>query len=621
MSSTGEHTTTLHILCIEDHPLDRELISRQLQRDDIWGELRFALSFAGTLGEAVMLAQTTTVDVCLADLVLPDSRGIETVHVLRRVLPTAAIVVITADTDPLTLRQAVYANVQGYLVKGEYASGALARTIIAAWERARLEQRLAETSDKLRRLQEQYRALLEFLPDGVIMTDSHARILYLNPAAQELLGRSSGELLGEELVGLPSSIEQPIEVVIAHRAGKLRSALVHCQHAAVDGQAVVFYFLRDITEQRTYEQQRRHRERIELLGMLASGVAHDINNLLSPIMLGVQTLLRGANDDRQRRVLTMIEESARRGAELIRQVLSYARAQDTQRQLIAPYDVIAEEEPYWHSLLPASITLDVRGVDRLAPAFYGDRLQVKQALTHLVTNAKEAIGNAPGTIRIAAYATSRNDPRLASKGIADDSFVVFDVSDTGCGIPEDLRHRIFEPFFTTKSGASGLGLYTVLTIVKRHHGVIHVDSRVGEGTTVSIFFPLVEDSTEHRGVVLLLIPSATMRQLVRSTLEAEGFRILEASSPAEVLSVFVAASSSVEIVIADDDPSVPGCLEKLGAIRQLKPSVRIVLLCSLLAQGALRQLEGNVVDRFIAKPFTDQMLLDAVAGLNCAPGG
>lgn len=607
----GTPGRTLRILCIEDHPLDRQILSRQLKRSGVWDDLAFDVHFASTLGEAVMNARTREPDICIVDLYLPDSHGIETLHAIRRILPHCAIVVVTADDDTAMLRNAIYANVQGYLVKGEYTAPALLRTLLAAWERAQLERQLAETTDQLRQAQAQYRALLEFLPDAVIMTDATGRILYLNAAAQELLGRSSGELIGEELTRPFGSTDYTTDLAIPQRDGRLRYAVMRMQRAIVSGKDVTIYFLHDVTERRRREQQQLDRQRNDVLGMLASGIAHDINNLLSPIMLGVQTLQRTASDERIRKVLSMIEQSAKRGAELVRQVLSYARSQDLHREPIRPADLIQELLRSFRPLLPPRIELAVNEPEPDVPPFVADRTQVFQALSNLVSNAADELHERGGTITVTAYCAKPDDPRLSAKGLGQGAYVVFEIADTGGGIPEENRSRIFEPFITTKPNRPGLGLYTVLTIVKRHRGTIDIESSA-DGTRVSLFFPVGQDHTVGQTAVLVASPSVTMRHLVIATLEAAGYTALEAASPAEALATFIANANNIDIVLADDSDNVPFPLEKLRAMKELKPELRIIFVCSLLERQSLAELEDKVVTAFLAKPFTDTMLLETL---------
>ncbi|MCX7930251.1 MAG: ATP-binding protein [Chlorobi bacterium] len=605
----------LRVLCIEDHPLDREILRRQLEQSHVVDDTKFDIHFAPTLGEAIMLMQSRDAfDVCIVDLYLPDSRGIETLHALRKFAQDVAIVVVTGDSDVAMLRQAIYANVHSYLVKGEYSSGAIGRAILAAWERAQLERRVAEATELVRQSQAQYRALIEFLPDAVIMTNADGRILYLNPAAQELLGRTSGELVGEELLS-PRRVGISGDIVIARSDGHLRYVVLRTQYAVVDGKHVHLYFLHDVTERRTLETQLRAFQRSELLGVLASGIAHDLNNLLAPIMLGVQTLLRMPHDQRTGKVLSMIEQSARRGADLIKQMLSYARSQDGQQhQPIAPARLVADVLRLHASRIPASITVDTSGLADDAPTFYADYNQMIQILLNLFANAIDAIGDQEGKIRLAAYRTESTDPRLVDKGISDTSYLVFEVADTGHGIPEEVRTRIFEPFFTTRQGAAGLGLYTVLAIVKRHRGTLHVESSSGKGTCVSVFFPL-EETAQHatKTTVLVVSPSTTVRNLVRTTLEDVGAKVLEASTTAEALTTFIKVSSEVDIIVADDDEHIRIDTDKLSAIKQLKPNIHIVALCPLIVDEHVVALDGTVVDTFIPKPFTDRMILDALA--------
>ncbi len=608
---SGTPRRALRILCIEDHPLDRQILARQLSESSVWDDCAFDVHFASTLGEAVMSVRTQEPDICIVDLYLPDSHGIETLHALRRILPHCAIVVVTADDDPGMLRHAIYANVQGYLVKGEYSAPALLRTLLAAWERAQLERQLAEATDQLRQSQAQYRALLEFLPDAVIMTDAAGRILYLNAAAQELLGRSSGELIGEELTRPFGSTDYSTDLAIPQRDGRLRYAVMRMQRAIVSGQEVTIYFLHDITERRRREQEQLEQQRNDVLGMLASGIAHDINNLLSPILLGVQTLLRSASDERTRKVLGMIEQSAKRGAELVRQVLSFARSQDIRREPIRPADLLQEVVRAFRSILAPTIDLVVSEPDPDIPPVIADRAQVLQALSNLVSNAADELNERGGTITLTAYRAKPDDPRLTARGLSNGAYVVFDVADTGGGIPTEILPTMFDPFVTTKPNRAGLGLYTVLTIVKRHRGTIDVESSVA-GTRVSLFFPISQETPVGKTAVLVVTPSATVRNLVTATLEDAGYTVLEAASPAEALATFIGNASSVDIVLADDADSVPFPLDKLRAMKELKPELRIILLCGLLERQSLAELEEKVVTAFLAKPFTDTMLLETL---------
>ncbi len=605
----------LRILCIEDHPLDRQILARQLIQPSFFEDVLLDVHFATTLGEAVMLVREHAPDVCLVDLYLPDSHGIETLHSLRRILPHCAIVVVTATDDASMLRHAIYANIQGYLVKGEYSATALLRTIVAAWERAQLERQLAEITEQLKQSHAQYRTLLEFLPDAVIMTDLSGRILYLNGAAQELLGRSTGELIGEELAHPQISTDYTSDVAIPQRNGRLRYATLRTQRAIVSGQDVLIYFLHDVTQRRRHENEHLVRQRNDVLGMIASGIAHDINNLLSPIMLGVQTLLRTASDERTRNVLTMIEQSAKRGAELVRQVLSFSRSIDTNYELIHPADIIEEIERYYRRMFPPTVELVTRLSPNHVPLVVADRGQLIQALECLVSNAADALDDKGGAISVAAYPAPADDPRLTAKGLGGYSYVVFEVSDTGHGIPEHIYSTMFEPFVTTKPNRPGLGLFTVRTIVKRHRGAIDVESNQN-GTRVSLFFPTNHIHDSHHAGVLVVTPSATLRHLITATLEAASYRVFQSQSPAEALTTFLSAANSVDIVLVDHSENSPIPQEKLRAMKDLKPELQIILLCGLLERETLAALEGNVVSAFLAKPITERVLLETIASLH-----
>ncbi len=305
----------------------------------------------------------------------------------------------------------------------------------------------------------------------------------------------------------------------------MRYAALRTQRAIVSGQDVLIYFLHDVTQRRRQENEHIERQRNDVLGMIASGIAHDINNLLSPIMLGVQTLLRTASDERTRNVLAMIEHSAKRGAEFVRQVLSFSRSIDTNYELVHPADILEDMERYYRRMFPPTVELVTRHSPNHIPPIIADRDQLMQALGCLVSNAADALDDTGGTVSVAVYAAPVDDPRLTAKGLGGNSYVVFEVSDTGHGIPEDIRPTMFEPFVTTKPNRPGLGLFTVRTIVKRHRGAIDVESNQN-GTRVSLFFPTNHIHDPHHAGVLVVTPSATLRHLITATLEAASYRVL-----------------------------------------------------------------------------------------------
>ncbi|GIV56457.1 MAG: hypothetical protein KatS3mg040_1225 [Candidatus Kapaibacterium sp.] len=278
---------------------------------------------------------------------------------------------------------------------------------------------------------------------------------------------------------------------------------------------------------------------------------------------------------------------------------------------IRPAEVLQEVASTFRPVLPSTIELVVNQPAPDIPPVIADRAQVVQALSNLVSNAADELHKRGGTITLAAYRAMPEDPRLTTRGLGDGSYVVLEVADTGGGIPEEIRSTLFEPFVTTKPDHPGLGLYTVLTIVKRHRGTIDVESNPA-GTRVSLFFPIGQEHPVGQTAVLIASPSATVRNLVAATLEDAGYTVLEAASPAEALATFIGNASRVDIVLADDTDSIPFPLDKLRAMKELKPELGIILLCSLLERQSLAELEEKVVTAFLAKPFSDTMLLETL---------
>jgi PAS domain S-box-containing protein len=390
-------------------------------------------------------------------------------------------------------------------------------------------------------------------------------------------------------------------------------------------------FITDITERKLLESQVLQAQRIESIGTLAGGIAHDLNNVLAPIMMAGDLLADRAPDRETAQLLNVVSTSAKRGAELVRQILLFARGIEGPRVTVDCPRLLIELRTLLESSLPKSIRFNLEVAPGL-PAISGDPVLLHQALLNLSVNARDAM---PTGGRLSIYASqttvSASSPRPHPDAVPG-AFVRIDVSDTGCGIPDILKGQIFDPFFTTKGvgRGTGLGLSTARSIVKAHRGFITFVSTEGIGTTFSIFLPtddsnLMRPAREEpakgspgqipRGsgeTILVVDDEESVRLMMRSTLENFGFKTVGAADGSEAVSLFRASPSLFQAAVVDMQmPGLDG-VRTILALRHVKPDLAIIAASGLATSKNKEEAAANGVRHFLSKPFSIDTLIRTV---------
>lgn len=381
----------------------------------------------------------------------------------------------------------------------------------------------------------------------------------------------------------------------------------------------------DVTEQKALEARYLRAQRMESIGTLASGVAHDLNNILAPIMLTVPVLRSNLKEEQRDELLSTIEASAKRGTQIIKQVLTFGRGLEGEKRLLQLDVLIKEMKKIMRGTFPKDI-LVLSAIEADLWPVLGDTTQLHQVLLNLCINARDAMPDG-GTLRMrAANLTVEAGAARLLPEIVPGTYVLLEVIDTGCGMPPEVVERIFDPFFTTKSvgHGTGLGLSTTLGIVKSHGGFIRVLTEAGKGSTMQIYLPA---SPEHdpakadaadappphgHGELLLLVddePSVTAA--TRALLESSGYRILVAGDGTEALAVFATNSDSIAAVIADLMMPVMDGVSLTRALRMLQPALPIVASSGLGARR-IEELELSNVDAILHKPYGPDVLLRTI---------
>lgn len=491
-------------------------------------------------------------------------------------------------------------------------------------------------------------ALLNVATDAILLRDLDNRILYWNQGAERLYGWTAAEAIGRKSTELicPDAIakvEQALQTVMetgqwqgelskVNKAGK--KLLVENRWTLIRNEQgepkSILTVATDITERKLLERQFLRAQRMESLGTLASGIAHDLNNILTPILAAAQLLpLQIPNPTEQNQtLLTILSESAKRGSDLVTQILSFARGMDGQHTTIQLGHVLAELLRVVQQTFPKSIQIDRHIPTETLWLISADATQLHQVFMNLCVNARDAMPEG-GTLELTAenivldenYARMNIDAHVGA-------YVVVTVSDTGMGIPPEIMERIFEPFFTTKEvgKGTGLGLSTTLGIVKSHGGFMNVYSEVNRGTRFKVYFPAIEgteippaqDLTTFKGneeLVLVVDDEAAIREITKATLESYNYRVLTASDGVEAMTQYAQHQQAIEMVLLDlMMPTVDG-LTTIRALQKMNPNVLIVAMSGLRANGSIAQAASVGVQHFLAKPFTAQELLQVLHNL------
>ena len=497
--------------------------------------------------------------------------------------------------------------------------------------------------DTTRRLAEQA-ALLDIARDAIIVRGLDHRVRYWNRSAAELyeipaaeaLGMPVTELIYDDLDDFDHAASEVLregywagELIHRTRGGK--SIVADCRwqvlHDAEGAPQAVLCVNTDITAYRKEQETNARSQRMESLGTLAGGIAHDLNNVLTPILMSAQLLAHDERDPGRLELLATLESSAKRGAEMVRQVLAFARGVAGHREKVSMDDLLDDVESYARDALPAEIDLAVSRPDSLA-ASTGDATQFMQVMTNLLLNARDAMPGG-GRLRVNA-AIEHHDTEVVSIGHVAPAgeYAVFSVEDTGHGMTPDVVAKVFEPFFTTKDAGkgTGLGLSTTLAIVRSHGGFMQVYSEPEHGTCFRVGFPIsssaprprptqVEGEPLPRGNgehVLVVDDEEFVRRITSQTLEAHGYRTTQASNGQEAIDIIESGRARVDLVVTDMMMPVMDGAATTAYLEEHHPQIPIIAASGLTSHGDSSGSVGMGVSRFMPKPYTTSVLLTNV---------
>lgn len=487
-------------------------------------------------------------------------------------------------------------------------------------------------------------ALLDAANDAIFVMDLDYRIQYWNQGAEKIYGYRADEVNGrlalEVLDCDPAAFAGAMAKMqsdgsftgeLVHRAALAEQIISQCRWSAVVSDAkepaAILAIHSDITQKKKLEAQFLRVQRMESIGALAGGIAHDLNNTLAPILLAASLMSTDDLSEDQLESLATIEACTRRGAAMVKQLLAFARGSGDHRARVALLPIAKELQQIIRDTFPKDIVFELATEPDIWEV-EADATQIHQVLTNLCVNARDAMPSG-GRLAItmqrveldAEYVMTNLEARVGP-------YVVITVEDTGIGMSPDVVEMIYEPFFTTKEvgRGTGLGLSTSHAIVRNHGGFLRVYSEIGKGTEFKVYLPalppegLTKDGAPPKSLypqgcgelILVVDDEESIRQMAERTLKKYGYEVLTAANGAEALSLCGRRQSEIALVLMDMTMPVMDGPATVVALRAMNPKLKVVGASGLGANANLERAHQAGMSHFIAKPYTAEVILRKV---------
>jgi PAS domain S-box-containing protein len=630
----------------DDYVITRDLICEI-------GQERYQLDWASSYDAGWDVLQRREHHICLVDYRLGERTGLEFLRAAQQLNSLAPMILLTGQGDHEVDLEAMKAGAADYLIKSQLNADLLERSLRYAIVNNRAGEHLRRDRDLISQI-------METSPVGILVVNRAGRITFANRRAGEVLGLARTKMAQEHLdvfswrlldldghaseAGAPTSLKEVVEngrpLQAACHAVELGvpaagSRLLLSLNAAplfdaqnqIDGMVIS---VEDISGRLQLEAQLRQSQKLDSIGQLAAGVAHDINNILTIIQGHTGLLLQSAlaqND--AAKSLNQISAAADRAARFVRQLLMFSRKQSLQTTPLDLGAVLRNLEGMLARLIGEDISLGLACGDEVPPRVEADLGMIEQIVMNLAVNARDAMPRG-GTLTLATSTvifdplSARHHPEARAG-----SFVCLTVSDTGCGIEKQILPRIFDPFFSTKEvgRGTGLGLATVYGIVKQHRGWIEVESEPGAGTSFKVFLPVaalpetkaaleaapaavtVEGGRE---TILLVEDETGVRDLAREVLSQYRYRVMVAETGLEALRVWDAHKGEIDLLLTD--MIMPGGMnggELAAELKKRKPGLKII--CSSGYKSELSESSAGITGvNFLPKPYLPPRLAQVV---------
>jgi two-component system, cell cycle sensor histidine kinase and response regulator CckA len=626
----------LRVLIVEDSEDDTLLLLRALRRSGYQVESA-RVETPETMQDAL---EQKAWDIVISDYTMPAFNALDALGILQSKGLDIPFLIVSGTIGEETAVAAMKAGAQDYLLKGNLARlvPAVERELREAEDRQRrhsAEQALALSEDR-------FKTLCVSAPLAIFQCDTEGKSVYINPLWEQISGLSAQESLGDVwlqaihpedrktvIESWQHTVSQRKSWVSEHRlltpSDEIRwvRTLVNPMHSS-EGQFLGYVgTVENITEKKSLEAQFLRTQRLESLGTLASGIAHDLNNILTPIIGIVQLLpIKITNLDPQtQRLLKILNENTHRGADLVKQILSFTLGVEGKPTTTQVSHLLREIHNISRQTFPKTIELSTEFSPDLwlIPA---DATLLHQVFMNLCVNARDAMPKG-GTLSMTAenIVIDENYTRMNLEAQVG-SYVSVTVTDTGIGIAPKTLDRIFDPFFTTKEIGKG--------IVKSHRGFIQVESEVGKGSQFKVYLPATDAKEiepianaaplKGKGELILVVDDeVAVQEVTKVTLEVHGYRAMTASDGIEAIALYAEHTHDISVVVLDMMMPFLDADTTVRTLTKLNPQVQIIAMSGLVTYESAMETTGDKIQAFLPKPFTAQELLSLLHRLCCNP--
>jgi PAS domain S-box-containing protein len=624
---------SLQVLLVEDNPADAELIAYELQR----AGMDLTTRCVATKKDFLKELRTNPPDAIISDYSMPQFNAIDALHALKAHKVELPFILVTGALSEEVAVECIKEGADDYILKSSLKR--LPTALLSSVQRKKAEREREQAEVRIREQAE----LLDKARDAILVMDANGAITYWNAGAERLYGYPAGEAMQMNAAALSKFDEakhhEAMRQTVAHEEwhGELtqttkdgRSIFVETRWSLIregDKPKSILMINTDITEKKKLEAQFLRSQRLESIGTLAGGIAHDLNNVLTPILVSLK-LLREMKGETPGEVIDTLEASAHRGASIVQQVLSFARGVEGEKALLQVKHPLKEVLKIAKDVFPRTVEIRSRFDPELWPV-HGDTTQLHQVFMNLVVNARDAMPNG-GRLEVNAenvhldenYARMQPDAKPGP-------YVVVTVSDTGTGIPAGLMAKIFEPFFTTKEigKGTGLGLSTSAGIVRSHFGFLTVYSEQGKGSSFKVYLPAAEDLgrsvklrektqllPQGKGELIMVVDDeVAIREIVKVTLENNGYTVSFAPDGTEAVALFASQKRKPQVVMVDLMMPFMDGVATIRTLQRMDPATKFIAISGIMDQARINQLNEIGGVKFLAKPFTTEQLLSALA--------
>jgi two-component system, cell cycle sensor histidine kinase and response regulator CckA len=585
-------------------------------------------------------------DLIISDYKMPGLSAFAVINHLKKTEKKIPFIIFSKFFETNKIIEIMREGASDYILKGGYEG--LIQSVERELKNSRMKIEIEKTNLEYQMQIDQLRSIIEHVMDSIIFIDTNFKITYANHMVEKIFKYTANELINSHFAILfpenlrdeqfkklflidnenSQEIYNPIPKVMygLRSDGHKFPIEVTISRTYSMNESNYTLVIRDISEKQKSESQLLRSQRLESIGTLAGGIAHDLNNVLAPVLIGIQIFRDDITDERSLRMLSTMENSIKRGAEIIKQILTFSRGIEGEKIVVQPKHFLKDIISIASETFPKSIQINSFIPNDLW-SVVGDLTLLHQIFLNLSLNSRDAMPEG-GILDFKAENFEINEEFCKQHRDANPGpYVLVTIADTGQGIPVELQKKIFEPFFSTKEPGrgSGLGLTTALSIIRNHGGFIELNSEEHKGCNFKVYIPALrkdfkkvvkEAPTEipvgHGETILVVDDESAIREITKTTLESYGYEVLTANDGLEAIAIYQKEKEKIKVVITDIVMPLMDGNATIRSLLKIEPSIKIIVISGYTENEKILTELNRPDILYLAKPYTAIDLLKSL---------